>query len=1124
MKTSACMIVKNESKNIEKCINSFKDIVNEIIVVDTGSTDNTVELAKNLGAKVLFMQWQNDFAAPKNYAIENATGDWIIFLDADEYFEEGSSKKIIHALNILNDQSVYDSMGCKMYHLDSENGAVKGQNVVIRAFKRKNSIRYKNSIHENLLDGNKNLNSLYFNDIIVYHTGYANSKITSKYRRNIELLESVVSKGEADTMTYYYLCSSYNGLNEFEKSIFYAGKTFEEEGRSGFRVPEIYRYKVYTSKIQSMGLLGNRYSNYQIGEAVSQAIAEYADHPEVLWIKAQYLTRIKKFRDALDCYIMAVESNKKDTYEMCNYFESYIDQVYSNIGTIYVYMNLEEPALNYFILSLEKNKFNKDAAIRYLRLVRSYKDEYIISILNKLYNTNEFIELQFLIECLCETRLPIPLIYYTKKWNSTFEQQDISVILSMFAMGKYDDAIELGIITSKSDDLKTGLDLAVLAIFLTDSLSKYKSKLEEVSKEAYRLLELMRDPVTKFILEDYYTDLIKAILKLAIPFCKNDVVISLLEFILGHCSDKTAYVLFDQLLFFNKFELAAEFYIKLFDKTANAEIKTNCSFIAGFSSYRNHGFNKALELFKTSIKYGYYDTELMECLEIMLEQCKDNGFLDSVNEVINVFSSARAYVESTVGIDKLPAERYKASSFLFEDAPLVSIVVLAYNKVEFTKQCIESIYKYTEGIDYELVVVNNGSSDGTHVYFESLPKKRVVYIEKNQGPCYGFNEGIKAAKGRYVACVCNDFIFTKNWLSNLITCIQSDERIGYVSPGSSYISNFQQINCNYSTQEEMQKFAEEYNVSDPRKWEERIRLLPNVLFVKREIFDIVGYFDPVFIYGDFADDDLAFRIRRAGYKLVYAGDTFTHHFGHVTVGKVQRENKSLEVGREIFISKYGVDSWNDVQYDMNLINTIEYGNMAGSSNITILGIDPLCGATLLQIKNRFNSDCNAKIKLSASTSNPKYYPDLITICNKVICGNIDTVKRDFTGHKFDYIVFNTPVNDYSNYCFILESMESLLNEGGHIMLSFKNRINLLTDHLKFDQSTITSFVNEFHEFNSRLSKGNLKISKCINENLNLTDEQNKEIFESCKAINGIDTNQVGNILRLNRYIIDIVKL
>ena len=88
MRISACMIAKNEEKNIARCINSYKSIVDEIVVIDTGSTDRTIEIAQDLGAVVYNYRWNNDFAAAKNYALSKVNGDWAIVLDADEYFEQ----------------------------------------------------------------------------------------------------------------------------------------------------------------------------------------------------------------------------------------------------------------------------------------------------------------------------------------------------------------------------------------------------------------------------------------------------------------------------------------------------------------------------------------------------------------------------------------------------------------------------------------------------------------------------------------------------------------------------------------------------------------------------------------------------------------------------------------------------------------------------------------------------------------------------------------------------------------------------------------------------------------------------------------------------------------------------
>lgn len=94
LRLSQCMIVKNEEKNIQRALSWGKEFMWEQIVVDTGSTDRTAELAKEMGAKVFVFPWINDFSAAKNYAIEQASGDWIAFLDADEYFSPEDAKKL----------------------------------------------------------------------------------------------------------------------------------------------------------------------------------------------------------------------------------------------------------------------------------------------------------------------------------------------------------------------------------------------------------------------------------------------------------------------------------------------------------------------------------------------------------------------------------------------------------------------------------------------------------------------------------------------------------------------------------------------------------------------------------------------------------------------------------------------------------------------------------------------------------------------------------------------------------------------------------------------------------------------------------------------------------------------
>ena len=108
-----CLIVKNEEKYLSECLESVKDVVDEIVLVDTGSTDNTIDIAKNFGAVIYNYKWTNDFSAARNYALTKSTGNWIFYMDADErlsYKSINELKKIITKDDLLGFRCVVNSV------------------------------------------------------------------------------------------------------------------------------------------------------------------------------------------------------------------------------------------------------------------------------------------------------------------------------------------------------------------------------------------------------------------------------------------------------------------------------------------------------------------------------------------------------------------------------------------------------------------------------------------------------------------------------------------------------------------------------------------------------------------------------------------------------------------------------------------------------------------------------------------------------------------------------------------------------------------------------------------------------------------------------------------------------
>jgi len=211
IRLSQCMIVKNEEKNIENALRWAKRIAFEQIVVDTGSTDRTVEIAERMGAKVYHFEWVNDFSAAKNFAVEQASGNWIAFLDADEYFTDTDAKKLIIFLKrIMADPHMRENfhvLNCALVNVDDE-GKLTSEIDQERVFRNFPSIRYIGRVHERL-DVSKD-NIVEVDEIKIIHTGYSKSSLkeTGKAERNVKLLRKDLLLNPEDINIKLYLVDS----------------------------------------------------------------------------------------------------------------------------------------------------------------------------------------------------------------------------------------------------------------------------------------------------------------------------------------------------------------------------------------------------------------------------------------------------------------------------------------------------------------------------------------------------------------------------------------------------------------------------------------------------------------------------------------------------------------------------------------------------------------------------------------------------------------------------------------------------------------------------------------------------------------------------------------------------
>ncbi len=211
----------------------------------------------------------------------------------------------------------------------------------------------------------------------------------------------------------------------------------------------------------------------------------------------------------------------------------------------------------------------------------------------------------------------------------------------------------------------------------------------------------------------------------------------------------------------------------------------------------------------------------------------------------------------------------------------VSIILAAYNALNYSKACLQTIRKYTpEG--YQLILVNNGSTDDTKDFFDRIPGAHVIHNTKNLGFPGGYNQGMRAASTKYLLLINNDCLVSHNWLDNMLSCALSERDIGIVGPLSNRVPTRQRVDKEFKNMDEFYAFTEEFNRPDSSKWFPVSRLSGFCFLIRKEVVEKIGYFDEAFGAGTHEDVDYCLRARNAGFKLFCAGDVFIHHFSHQT--------------------------------------------------------------------------------------------------------------------------------------------------------------------------------------------------------------------------------------------------
>ncbi len=245
---------------------------------------------------------------------------------------------------------------------------------------------------------------------------------------------------------------------------------------------------------------------------------------------------------------------------------------------------------------------------------------------------------------------------------------------------------------------------------------------------------------------------------------------------------------------------------------------------------------------------------------------------------------------------------------------LASIIIVTYNSGAEVGRCVESVFEYTKDVPFELIFVDNASSDGTPEYLSTVPQAQVVANAENRGFAGGCNQGLQLAQGDYLVLLNPDTVVTKGWLRRLIAHAERFPDVGAVGPMSNHTGELQLdalAEAEFEDLAQMQVYAQRVAADHRGKAWEFHRVAGFCVLLKREVVERVGNLDEQFGIGFFEDDDYSKRIRKAGYRLLIAGDVFVYHEGGTSFSALTPglTDQLMLINRMRYMAKWSDVTW-----------------------------------------------------------------------------------------------------------------------------------------------------------------------------------------------------------------------
>lgn len=300
-----CMIVRNEERNLGDCLACVHDLVDEIVVVDTGSSDRTKEIAGQFGARVFDFPWVDSFAAARNESLRHARSDWIFWMDADDRIDEANRLKLKALFGQLDWETAGYVMTCRVLPGRPEKPVRHVDHT--RLFRNHPQVRWHYRVHEQILpsifqQGGSAIRS----EVVITHVGYVDRSLSqSKLERNVRLMRMDFEECPHDPFTLYNLGRGYERMEQTAEAVRFWRRSLECAPSTETYVPKL--YSLLAQAHQQLGQRSEMLSTCLAG------LARFPDYVDLLYWTASVLYELGDLRAAEACLLRLLKSRPEDT-------------------------------------------------------------------------------------------------------------------------------------------------------------------------------------------------------------------------------------------------------------------------------------------------------------------------------------------------------------------------------------------------------------------------------------------------------------------------------------------------------------------------------------------------------------------------------------------------------------------------------------------------------------------------------------------------------------------------------------------------------------------------------------------------------------------------------------------